>query len=97
MSLSVLGYINAEMTPLEFITRAANAFFLWPKELLSDVLNRKVLAHLVQHDLFAGDQSGWERYVTAMRGDVPWFGEELDGVPEPNAEPSRATWTPTPQ
>jgi hypothetical protein len=96
VSFSILADIDSEMTPHEFIKKAANAFFLWPKELLGGELNRKLLAHLVQHDLFAGDQVGWDRYASAVRKNVPWFGEGLESVPEPDAEPSKATWPPTP-
>lgn len=68
MSFAILSEVDSEMTPLEFIKKASNAFFLWPKELLAETLNYQLLAHLVQHDLFAGDQAGWDRYVSANAG-----------------------------
>lgn len=66
-SFTFLRQIDAEMTPYDFAKRAASAFFLWPKELLDEDLNRKVLAHVVQHDLFANDQSGWNKYISVLR------------------------------
>jgi hypothetical protein len=80
-SFTFLRQIDAEMTPHDFAKRAASAFFLWPQELLDDELNRNVLAHVVQHDLFAGHQSGWDDYVKDLRVEVPWFGEGLGTVP----------------
>jgi hypothetical protein len=76
------------------VGKASNAFFLWPKELLEEQLNRTLLAHLVQHDLFTGHQAGWECYVEKLRSDVPWFGADLGLVPGPDLEPTKATWPP---
>jgi hypothetical protein len=84
MSFSILRMVDAEMTPYEFVRRAASAFFLWPKALLEDEINHLLLANLVQHDLFSGHQSGWDSYVAERRRAVPWFGEGLDVVPEPD-------------
>ena len=93
-SFTFLRQIDAEMTPYDFAKRAASAFFLWPKELLDEDLNRKVLAHVVQHDLFANHQSGWNEYTSVLRRDVPWFGEDIGPVPEPDVEPNLRSWPP---
>jgi hypothetical protein len=84
MSFSIVRMVDAEMTPYEFVRRAASAFFLWPKALLEDEINDSLLANLIQHDLFSGHQSGWDSYVAERRRAVPWFGEGLDLVPEPD-------------
>jgi hypothetical protein len=84
MSFSILRMVDAEMTPYDFARRAASAFFLWPKALLEEDLNRPLLANLVRHDLFSGHQSGWDSYVVERRELVQWFGEGLDLVPEPD-------------
>jgi hypothetical protein len=86
----ILRAVDAEMTPLEFARNATSAFFLWPKALLDERLNRHLLASLVQHDLFSGHQSGWDAYVTERRQNVPWFGEGLEAVSEPDLEPGNA-------
>jgi hypothetical protein len=86
----ILRMIDVEVTPLEFTRNATGASFLWPKALLDERLNRPLLANLVQHDLFSGNQSGWDAYVTERRQQVPWFGENLDGVSEPDLEPGNA-------
>jgi len=78
-----LGYLDAAMTPQQVSERATAAFFLWPKTLLDEDLNRLLLASTVQHDLFAGNANGWERYVKERRTDVAWFGE---GLPAPSNE-----------
>jgi hypothetical protein len=82
-SFTWLGYIDSAMSPQAVSDRAAGAFFLWPKSLLDEKLNRPLLASTVQHDLFAGNAEGWSRYVDERRKEVPWFGE---GLPEPSAE-----------
>jgi hypothetical protein len=87
--------VDAEMTPHEFAERAASAFFLWPKALLDEQINRSLLANLVQHDLFGGYQSGWDSYVAELQQQVPWFGKRLDAVPEPDLEPGNAIWPPS--
>ena len=51
-----LGYLDAAMTPQQVNERATAAFFLWPKTLLDEDLNRSLLASTVQHDLFAGQR-----------------------------------------
>lgn len=84
-------YWALSLTPLDFAARAATAFFLWTKELLEPTLNRELLAYTVQHDLFAGNQSGWDSYVALLRAQVPWFGEGLGPVADADAEsPSTA-------
>jgi hypothetical protein len=89
----ILGLVTPQLTPHDFAARAATAFFLWTKELLEPTLNRKLLAYTVQHDLFAGNQSGWDSYVALLRAQVPWFGEGLGPVAEAEAEiPSTAIW-----
>jgi hypothetical protein len=96
VSFSILGHADASMHPAEFIRRATGAFFVWPKSLLDETLNRQLLAHTVQHDLFAGNAAGWEAYVSERRKEVPWFGADLPQVPEqeadaaPEAAPSEA-------
>jgi hypothetical protein len=92
MSFWILRMVDAEMTPLEFAKRVASAFFLWPKALLDERINRPLLANLIQHDLFSGHQSGWDGYVAELRKQVSWFGERLDAVPEPDLEPGNAIW-----
>ncbi|HMC46326.1 MAG TPA: hypothetical protein VKJ77_13470 [Caballeronia sp.] len=76
-SFTWLGYLDAAMTPQQVNERATAAFFLWPKTLLDEDLNRSLLASTVQHDLFAGNAKGWERYVAEHRKDVAWFAEGL--------------------
>jgi hypothetical protein len=71
------GFIDSKMTPRDFIRRASGAFFVWPKALLDETLNRPMLANTVRHDLFADNARGWEAYVAERRKDVPWFGEDL--------------------
>jgi hypothetical protein len=94
MSFPILRMVDSEMTPYEFAKRVASAFFLWPKALLDEHINRPLLANLVQHDLFIGQQSGWDSYVVELRLQVPWFGAHLDAVPEPDLEASAASWPP---
>jgi hypothetical protein len=72
-----LGYIDAGMSPQHVTERATAAFFLWPKTLLDEELNRSLLASVVQHDLFGANALGWERYIKELRKDVPWFAEGL--------------------
>jgi len=74
---TLLGFIDEKMTPRDFIRRASGAFFVWPKALLDETLNRQLLANTVRHDLFADNAKGWGAYVEERRKDVPWFGEEL--------------------
>ncbi|SAK78814.1 hypothetical protein AWB76_05257 [Caballeronia temeraria] len=85
-SFPILGLVTPQLTPHDFAARAATAFFLWTKELLEPTLNRKLLAYTIQHDLFAGNQSGWESYVALLRAQVPWFGEGLGPVADAEAE-----------
>ena len=82
-SFTWLGYLDTRMSPQQVTERATAAFFLWPKTLLDEDLNRLLLASTVQHDLFAGNANGWERYVKERRTDVAWFGE---GLPAPSNE-----------
>jgi hypothetical protein len=89
-SFTWLGHIDSAMSPQAVTERAANAFFLWPKSLLDEKLNRPLLASLVQHDLFAGNAEGWASYVEERRKDVAWFGE---GLQEPSAEKLDTTGT----
>ncbi|MDR5783600.1 hypothetical protein QCE63_29735 [Caballeronia sp. LZ065] len=98
---TLLGFIDPGMAPREFIRRASGAFFVWPKALLDETLNRPLLANTVKHDLFAGRTEGWNAYMQERRKDVPWFGEDLpdeahSAAPAHEAatpEPSRyATW-----
>jgi hypothetical protein len=48
----------------------------------------------VQHDLFAGNQAGWDAYAEVMRGEMPWFGEGLGPVADMEAEPERSATSP---
>jgi hypothetical protein len=90
---SLLGLVAPELTPHDYAARAATAFFLWTKELLEPTLNRKLMAYTVQHDLFADNQAGWDSYVELMRGEVPWFGEELGPVGEAETQQT-SRWPP---
>jgi hypothetical protein len=83
-SFAILAQIDGAMHPQDFIRRATGAFFMWPKALLDETLNRQMLAHTVQHDLFAGNEAGWTAYVNERRTEVPWFGEDLPKVPDSN-------------
>jgi hypothetical protein len=83
-SFAILAQIDGGMHPQDFIRRATGAFFMWPKALLDETLNRQMLAHTVQHDLFAGNEAGWTAYVNERRTEVPWFGEDLPKVPDSN-------------
>jgi hypothetical protein len=65
------------LTAAEFGAQAASAFFLWPKELLEEKLNRLALASTVQHDLFEGNPDGWKAYVAQLQKKVKWFGTDL--------------------
>jgi hypothetical protein len=82
----ILRQVDPEMTPAEFVKCASGAFFLWPTQLLADEINRKAIAHMVQHDLFSGNRAGWDAYVCELRHAVPWFGVGLDAyMPDPFA------------
>jgi hypothetical protein len=74
---TLLGFIDPAMAPRDFIRRASGAFFVWPKALLDETLNRPLLANTVKHDLFAGNAAGWNAYMQERRKDVAWFGENL--------------------
>ncbi|AQH01980.1 hypothetical protein A9R05_19115 [Burkholderia sp. KK1] len=74
---TLLGFVDEKMTPRDFIRRASGAFFVWPKGLLDETLNRPMLANTVKHDLFADNATGWDAYRTERQRDVPWFGEDL--------------------
>jgi hypothetical protein len=80
--LRILALVDPKMRPDDFIQRASGAFFVWPKALLEESLNRPMLAHTVQHDLFAGNVKGWEAYVSERKKDVPWFGDDLPKMTE---------------
>ncbi|SEI63483.1 hypothetical protein [Paraburkholderia diazotrophica] len=75
-----LRALTPKMTVADFGAHVATAFFLWPKELLETDLNRKALASTVQHDLFDGNPSGWNVYVTHMQKKVKWFGTGLPAM-----------------
>jgi hypothetical protein len=74
----LLTQVSPRMTSKEFVQRATDAFFAWPRELLEPELNRERLASTIQRNLFAGNAEGWRAYVAALKGEVPWFGV---GVP----------------
>jgi hypothetical protein len=86
---TLLGFVDARMSPREFIRRASGAFFVWPKALLDESLNRPMLANTVKHDLFEDNPTGWRAYVEERRGEVPWFGEDLPEIAE-SAAPAHA-------
>ncbi len=71
MTFPILQEVALEMSPHEFVRRASGAYCQWPKDLLEAELDRKSLAHLVEHDLFAGNQAGWEAYTKDLRKAVP--------------------------
>ena len=90
---TLLGFVDEKMTPRDFIRRASGAFFVWPKGLLDETLNRPMLANTVKHDLFADNAAGWDAYAAERRKEVPWFGEDLpetavSAAPAHEAEPS---------
>jgi len=95
-SFTWLGYIDARMSPQQVTERASAAFFLWPKTLLDEELNRSLLASMVQHDLFGGNAEGWERYVKERRKDVAWFAEGLQIPPDDTKPESRFSRWPWP-
>ncbi|BBU29691.1 hypothetical protein BTHE68_34250 [Burkholderia sp. THE68] len=93
---TLLGFIDEKMAPRDFIRRASGAFFVWPKALLDETLNRPMLANTVKHDLFADNAKGWNAYAEERRKDVPWFGEALPDVAESAAPAHEAATTSTP-
>ncbi len=70
----LLTQVSQRMTSKEFVRRATDAFFAWPRELLEPELNCERLASAIQQNLFAGNAEGWRAYVAALRGEVSWFG-----------------------
>jgi hypothetical protein len=74
---TLLGFVDENMSPREFIRRATGAFFVWPKALLDAELNRPMLASTVKHDLFDNNSRGWDAYVDERRREVKWFGDAL--------------------
>ncbi|WP_235024626.1 hypothetical protein [Caballeronia arvi] len=98
---TLLGFVDVKMTPRDFIRRASGAFFVWPKGLLDETLNRPMLANTVKHDLFADNAAGWDAYAAERRKEVPWFGEDLpetavSAAPAHEAEPSAPAPVPAP-
>jgi hypothetical protein len=93
---TLLAFVDENMTPRDFIRRASGAFFVWPKALLDETLNRDMLANTVKHDLFDENAKGWTAYVEKRRKDVAWFAEDLPELKEataPATEKSRySTW-----
>jgi hypothetical protein len=77
---TLLGFIDENMTPRDFIRRASGAFFVWPKALLDAELNRAMLANTVHHDLFDANAKGWAGYVAERRREVAWFGDDVSKV-----------------
>jgi hypothetical protein len=74
---TLLAFVDANMTPRDFIRRATGAFFVWPKALLDAELNRAMLANTVKHDLFDNNAQGWRGYVDERRNDAAWFAQDL--------------------
>jgi hypothetical protein len=93
-AFTLLGFIDDNMTPREFIRRASGAFFVWPKALLDETLNRALLANTVKHDLFADNARGWDAYANERRKDAPWFGENLPEVAQSAAPAHEAAPSP---
>lgn len=91
VSFTWLGFIDANIAPRQLAGQAAAAFFLWPKSLLDEKLNRPLFASTVQHDLFAGNPSGWERYVAERKKDVAWFAEGVQGPSAEEPDTARTT------
>ncbi|KMQ72776.1 hypothetical protein BPMI_02735 [Candidatus Burkholderia pumila] len=102
---TLLAFVDEKMPPRDFIRRTSGAFsfFVWPKALLDETLNRAMLANTVRHDLFDGNAKGWNAYVEERRRDVAWFGADVSNetlnaktpvhVTEEAQKPSRyATW-----
>jgi hypothetical protein len=73
----LLRQVAPGMTSAQFVSRATDAFFAWPRELLEPELNRERLASAVQRCLFPDNTEGWRAYVAALQGEVPWFGAGL--------------------
>jgi hypothetical protein len=86
---TLLGFVDETLTPREFMRRASGAFFVWPKALLDETLNRSMLAGTVKHDLFEDNAKGWDAYVAERRKDVAWFGADLPDVAR-SAAPAHA-------
>jgi hypothetical protein len=95
-SFTWLGYLDTRMSPQQVTERATAAFFLWPKTLLDEELNRSLLASTVLHDLFGGNAQGWEHYVKERRKDVAWFAEGLQTQPDDTRPESRFSRWPWP-
>ncbi|MGA7817153.1 hypothetical protein, partial [Caballeronia sp.] len=90
---TLLKQVGANASPQRIIERATAAFFLWPKTLLDEELNRPLLASMVKHDLFASNPEGWNAYVKERRRDVAWFGEGIEHERlEPAAGFTRWPW-----
>jgi len=85
--IGLLTQVSPRMTPREFVQRAADAFHLWPQQLLELELDYEGLASSVQRNLFADNPAGWHAYVEDMKREVAWFGA---GVPlvESHEDPS---------
>ncbi|WP_250453517.1 hypothetical protein [Caballeronia sp. ATUFL_M2_KS44] len=79
-NFTLLGFVDQKMTPRDFIRRASGAFFIWPKSLLDETLNRPMLASTVKSDLFDDNAAGWRAYVEERRAEVSWFGDDVPEV-----------------
>lgn len=90
-----LAHLDPRIAPGDVAQRATAAFFLWPKSLLDEELNRALLASTVKHDLFANNSAGWNAYVADRQREVAWFGEGLDVPPaarEASPAPRATRW-----
>lgn len=83
----LLAQVSHHMTPREFVQRAADAFHLWPQQLLELELDYEGLASSVQRNLFADNPVGWHAYVEDMKREVAWFGADLPRI-ESHEDPS---------
>jgi hypothetical protein len=84
-----LRALSPDMTVAAFSQGVANAFCMWPRELLEAELNRDDLASTVQRHLFHGNPNGWSAYISYVQKKVTWFGTGLSTMNEDSVvEPS---------
>jgi hypothetical protein len=88
-SLEFLAAVSQTMSPDDFATRASAAFAGWPALLLEENVDYTAMALAVRDTLFAGNASGWQAYVAAMKPQVQWFGDALPavGIEEQGSDP----------
>ncbi|KVD81711.1 hypothetical protein WS62_24330 [Burkholderia sp. ABCPW 14] len=87
----LVEYVVQDMTVREFEARVLRSFCLWPQLLLEDPLDYGALALPVRKHLFAGNDTGWKAYASALREAAPGFGTASSYTAEPHeAEPDFA-------